>query len=845
MPIIGQVERKNWKVKLLNITIHTVLIVGAATMVYPLLLMLSGSVKSSVDFKNFSVIPEYLSSGIEGKTLLFRKYLTSKYNNSVLRMSGDMKDPNATFDTVMPPQKKNTAKQTADYAAFLAECKKERPHYWFVLGMAVEPGIDALSVRNYREYMEKQVAKDGGLPQINRMFDTQYAAWDELSLPPENFVHRRSITDYSTPLMKTIRDFKYSSYVDPITEVWFDLEGDMIAMLRRDCGRSLKAINEKLGTNYNSWSEITVSAKVPQDNPVLALMWEEFVKNEINLDFVSVDPALATVPWRLFLKEKYKDIASLNNIQKANYTSFEEIPFPAVKPAEGVIRTDWQDFIKANSTVDKLWEDFLKKKYANRIADLNKAHGTAYKKFSEADKTLAKDAVRNDVAELEKTVAVNRTRELPAAAITLDSLAIRYRDWLRKRFAGNIDALNNAYCNGYLSFSNIPLGSQPDGEKNLAQSADWAEFAHTLKPEEVSLMRQATGDYKNYLKSLYTDAAGKCDYAKMAADYGCDIREGEDNDIPAYLKYPENGTEKARQDYVAAIRENRFPSMLQLDDPEEYRSAWQAFLQKKYGTAKALNAAWHLAPQSFDAVSLPVREHEWTLMEQNISRLRGEFLKRNYLMVFNTLFTNGNAALNTLLYCFLAVLAALLVNPLCAYGLSRYKPASSYKILLFLMLPMAFPGMVLGIPQFLLIKNFGLLNTFAALILPGMANGYSIFLLKGFFDSLPKELFESAAIDGASEWTVFWHIAMGLSTPILSVIALGAFTGAYGNFMMAFLLCQDKDMWTMMVYLYQLQQRAAPAVGFAALAVAAIPTLIVFVFCQNIIIKGIVVPTEK
>ncbi|MBO5958627.1 MAG: carbohydrate ABC transporter permease, partial [Lentisphaeria bacterium] len=103
----------------------------------------------------------------------------------------------------------------------------------------------------------------------------------------------------------------------------------------------------------------------------------------------------------------------------------------------------------------------------------------------------------------------------------------------------------------------------------------------------------------------------------------------------------------------------------------------------------------------------------------------------------------------------------------------------------------------------------------------------------------------SAAIDGASEWTVFWQIGMRLSTPILSVIALGAFTAAYGNFMMAFLLCQNKSMWTMMVYLYQLQQCASPAVGFAALAIAAIPTLLVFIFCQNIIIKGIVVPTEK
>ena len=149
------------------------------------------------------------------------------------------------------------------------------------------------------------------------------------------------------------------------------------------------------------------------------------------------------------------------------------------------------------------------------------------------------------------------------------------------------------------------------------------------------------------------------------------------------------------------------------------------------------------------------------------------------------------------------------------------------------------------IPIYLNIKELGLLNTFAALILPTMANGYNIFLLKGFFDSLPKELFESAAIDGASEWVVFWHIAMGLSTPILSVIALSSFTHAYGNFMMAFLLCQDQSMWTMMVYLYQLQQRASQAVGFSALIIAAIPTLLVFIFCQNIIIKGIVVPTEK
>ncbi len=103
----------------------------------------------------------------------------------------------------------------------------------------------------------------------------------------------------------------------------------------------------------------------------------------------------------------------------------------------------------------------------------------------------------------------------------------------------------------------------------------------------------------------------------------------------------------------------------------------------------------------------------------------------------------------------------------------------------------------------------------------------------------------SATIDGAGEVKIFWKIAMSLSKPIMAVIALGAFNAAYRNFMFAFIVCQDQDMWTMMVHIYQLMQRSCAGVGFAALVIAAIPTFVVFVFFQNIIIKGIVVPTEK
>ena len=106
-------------------------------------------------------------------------------------------------------------------------------------------------------------------------------------------------------------------------------------------------------------------------------------------------------------------------------------------------------------------------------------------------------------------------------------------------------------------------------------------------------------------------------------------------------------------------------------------------------------------------------------------------------------------------------------------------------------------------------------------------------------------MYESAQIDGASELRLFLQITMSLSKPILAVIALQTFQIAYSNFMMALLLCQDQNMWTLMPWIYQLQMNSTQGVIYASLLIVAIPTFLVFVFCQNIIMRGIVVPVEK
>ena len=121
---------------------------------------------------------------------------------------------------------------------------------------------------------------------------------------------------------------------------------------------------------------------------------------------------------------------------------------------------------------------------------------------------------------------------------------------------------------------------------------------------------------------------------------------------------------------------------------------------------------------------------------------------------------------------------------------------------------------------------------------------FAITILAGL-QTIPAELYEAAEIDGAGEWTKFWTITMNTSKPILAVTALHAFTSAYSAFMMALIIIPDQRMWTLMVWIYQLQTSAHSTVVFASLVIAAIPTFLIFVLCQNIIMRGIVVPQEK
>jgi len=208
-----------------------------------------------------------------------------------------------------------------------------------------------------------------------------------------------------------------------------------------------------------------------------------------------------------------------------------------------------------------------------------------------------------------------------------------------------------------------------------------------------------------------------------------------------------------------------------------------------------------------------------------------------------------------------SVIWQLFVCSLTAYAISRLvSPAWSKVLLLFFIGTMMIPGMVLTIPNYLILKEFpfrsllgipfphtNLLNTFWALILPTGASGFAVYLFKGFFDQLPLELLDAARIDGATEMNVFTKIAIPLSKPVFAVLGIMGFMGSWNEFMWPFIVLQRKELWTVMVGLYQLQRGIGeqPNVVMASLVLGALPVVLMFVIFQQYILEGIVMTGIK
>ena len=514
---------------------------------------------------------------------------------------------------------------------------------------------------------------------------------------------------------------------------------------------------------------------------------------------------------------------------------FYQLSYIAVPVSKGVMPINLRRF-----------KDSLASKYGGDIKNVNAALGTSFaswRQFGISDPNMVQRIYKIGETEWDRSYQNFKATRPQEERVYQNIPGFYVQLYLKSQYSKDIAEYNKAHGTNFTSWDQIRFARRapPEASKNVRE--DWESFVRgILNMVWIRVDQSAEPHYQAYLEDRYSG-----DIAELNKRYQATYKSFAEIRVPGDVLL--KGV--AGSDWEAFIQGFKDPDGKTYKAPLESLSVvcanfiFQDWLQKKYGDVGKANAALGTSFTSWDEITPPQQGLHYLDFKRNQNQIRKEFCTRNFVSVFDYLVLNGRALLNTVVYCGLTILSALTVNPIAAYALSRFRPPSTYKVLLFLMLTMAFPPVVTQIPNFLMLREMNLLNTYLALILPGLANGYSIFLLKGFFDSLPQELYESASIDGASETRIFLQITMSLSKPILAVIALGAFTGAYGNFMMALLVCQDRNMWTIMPFLYELQQNSCQGVIFASLLVAAIPTLIVFTCCQNVIMRGIVIPVEK
>jgi multiple sugar transport system permease protein len=184
----------------------------------------------------------------------------------------------------------------------------------------------------------------------------------------------------------------------------------------------------------------------------------------------------------------------------------------------------------------------------------------------------------------------------------------------------------------------------------------------------------------------------------------------------------------------------------------------------------------------------------------------------------------------------------VLCDAMAGYAFAKRKFPGSRVLFWMILAALMIPGQVTLVPLYLMIAKFKLVNTFAGVIAPGLADVIGIFLLKQFMQTLPGELVEAARVDGASEWTIFAKIIVPLSKPALAVTAIFAFQRYWNSFLWPLIVLQDPDLFTLQVglsYIHTSEFGTNYGLLMAGAALAAVPMIIFFFAFQKYFMQGL------
>ncbi|OGW95123.1 MAG: hypothetical protein A3I73_04460 [Omnitrophica bacterium RIFCSPLOWO2_02_FULL_45_16] len=200
--------------------------------------------------------------------------------------------------------------------------------------------------------------------------------------------------------------------------------------------------------------------------------------------------------------------------------------------------------------------------------------------------------------------------------------------------------------------------------------------------------------------------------------------------------------------------------------------------------------------------------------------------------------------LNSLFVCIAVTLAQVATSAFAAYAFSRLKFPGREKIFFLYLATMMIPGSVTLIPVFVLMRVFGWIDTYKALIIPAAFSAYGTFMLRQFFMTIPRDLEDAAKIDGCNYWSIFCKVILPLSKTALATLTVFAALGNWVSFMWPLLVTNSIEKRTLPVglaYFQEMYQYAQPDWGLlmAGSLVTVVPVIIIFLFSQKFFVEGI------
>lgn len=197
--------------------------------------------------------------------------------------------------------------------------------------------------------------------------------------------------------------------------------------------------------------------------------------------------------------------------------------------------------------------------------------------------------------------------------------------------------------------------------------------------------------------------------------------------------------------------------------------------------------------------------------------------------------------MNSFIVAVATTILTVLVSTLAAYALAKIPFKGSKALYTYFLFGLLVPGEATIVPLFILVNNMGLIDSYAGLILPSVASAMTLIIAVSFFQGLPDALLEAVRIDGGSEATIYFKIALPLSKPIIATVSLLSFIGSWNNYLWPLLCVFSEDMFTLPIGIPTLLSIERPdyVIPMTANLVASLPMIILYLIFEKQIVQGI------